>query len=35
VSHVTTAFLEWLGSLVATAGRQQVVVIWDNASQAG
>ena len=35
VSHVTTAFLEWLGSLVATAGRQQLVVIWDNASQAG
>jgi DDE superfamily endonuclease len=32
VSHVTTAFLEWLGSLVATAGRQHVVVIWDNAS---
>jgi hypothetical protein len=32
VSHVTTAFLEWLGSLVATAGRQHVLVIWDNAS---
>jgi DDE superfamily endonuclease len=32
VSHVTTAFLDWLSSLVASSGQQRVVVIWDNAS---
>jgi hypothetical protein len=32
VSHVTTAFLDWLSSLIAEAGQQCVVMIWDNAS---
>jgi hypothetical protein len=32
VSHVTTAFLDWLSSLVAEVGQPHVVVIWDNAS---
>lgn len=32
VSHVTTAFLEWVCAELARAGQQVLVLIWDNAS---
>jgi transposase len=32
VSHVTTAFLEWIGEQLWQQGRQVLVLIWDNAS---
>jgi transposase len=35
VSQVTTDFLEWLCEQVQAQGKQVLVLIWDNASQAG
>src|SRR4051812_41765078 len=35
VSHVTTAFLEWVGEQLAAAGHKVWVLIWDNASWHG
>ena len=35
VSQVTTDFLEWLGEQVQAQGKNVLVLIWDNASQAG
>ncbi len=32
VSHVTTAFLEWLCQQLESQGQQVLVLIWDNAS---
>jgi transposase len=32
VSHVTTAFLEWIGEHLWQQGRKVLVLIWDNAS---
>lgn len=32
---VTTDFLEWLCEQVQAQGKQVLVLIWDNASQAG
>jgi hypothetical protein len=32
VSHVTTAFLEWLCQQVQSQGQRVLVLIWDNAS---
>lgn len=32
VSHVTTAFLEWLSQQLEPQGQQVLVLIWDNAS---
>jgi len=31
VSHVTTAFLEWLCQQVQSQGQRVLVLIWDNA----
>ena len=35
VSQVTTDFLEWLCEQVQEQGKRVIVLIWDNASQAG
>lgn len=35
VSQITTDFLEWLCGQIQGQGKQVLVVIWDNASQAG
>jgi hypothetical protein len=35
VSQVTTDFLEWLCEQVREQGKSVLVLIWDNASQAG
>jgi hypothetical protein len=35
VSQVTTDFLEWLCEQVRAQGKSMLVLIWDNASQAG
>jgi hypothetical protein len=35
VSEVTTDFLEWLCEQVQVQGKPVLVLIWDNASQAG
>jgi hypothetical protein len=35
VSQVTTDFLEWLCEQVQAQGKRVLVLIWDNASQAG
>lgn len=32
VSHVTTAFLEWLCQQLQSRGQRELVLIWDNAS---
>ena len=34
-SHVTTDFLEWLYEQIQAEGKHTLVLIWDNASQAG
>jgi hypothetical protein len=35
VSQVTTDYLEWLCQQVQAQGKHALVLIWDNASQAG
>ncbi len=35
VSQVTTDFLQWLCEQVQAQGKHVLVLIWDNASQAG
>jgi hypothetical protein len=32
VSHVTTAFLSWMGELLKADGKKALLLVWDNAS---